>query len=34
MGLFLEKSPTFGVWLAVVDELITFADILDETGTY
>lgn len=31
--LFLEKSPTFGVLLPVVDELRTFDGISDETGT-
>jgi hypothetical protein len=33
VGLFSRKSPTFGVWLPIVDEIRTFEGIFDETGT-
>lgn len=32
MGLFSLKSPIFGVWLHIVDELRIFDDTSGETG--
>jgi hypothetical protein len=33
MGLFSRKSPIFGVWLPVVNELRTFGGVAEETTT-